>query len=164
MLRVFTIVYIIREDGKLLMMRRKSNRDINGGRLSAPGGKVEPGEDVLSAAKREAHEETGLVAHDAEYRGCYAYLSNTSLKNPAGIIHFVVIRQFSGELTQTCEEGSLEWLSRSEIFLDPTFEQDHRDTLSQILDTPDIVGAIGIWKDGKPEKWFHSKEFYESRR
>jgi ADP-ribose pyrophosphatase YjhB (NUDIX family) len=49
------VAYIRREDGKLLSVTRKGT-----GQHSAPGGKVEPGETLVDAMKREVREEIGL--------------------------------------------------------------------------------------------------------
>jgi len=48
------VAYILREDGKILSVTRKDT-----GQHSAPGGKVEPGESLYDAMKREVKEETG---------------------------------------------------------------------------------------------------------
>ncbi|MBO2451198.1 NUDIX domain-containing protein [Actinomadura barringtoniae] len=48
-----------REDGKVFMLRRH-NTGYRDGWLCPPAGRIEPGEDVLAAALREAHEETGV--------------------------------------------------------------------------------------------------------
>jgi 8-oxo-dGTP diphosphatase len=48
-------------DGQVLLQER-SGRVHQGGTWSTPGGALEPGEDALAAAAREAHEELGLEA------------------------------------------------------------------------------------------------------
>jgi 8-oxo-dGTP diphosphatase len=48
------VAYILRDDGKILSVSRKET-----GQRSAPGGKVEPGETLYDAMKREVKEETG---------------------------------------------------------------------------------------------------------
>jgi len=49
---------IIEYDGKYLLVRQRSN---NGTFWCLPGGGIEPGEDIISALKRELVEETGVV-------------------------------------------------------------------------------------------------------
>lgn len=48
-----------REDGRVLVIER-ANTGYADSRLVVPGGKLEPNEDVLSAAIREAREEVGV--------------------------------------------------------------------------------------------------------
>lgn len=160
--KVFTLVYVVRADGNILMMRRTPDRAINAGRLSAPGGKVERGEGIIEAASRELREETGLEALDPAYRGCYAYTTDRP-GNPAGIIHFVTVRRFGGELAPHHAEGTLDWYPPQAIFADPSFEADHRATLGQILGTSDTIAAIGHWKGAELALWHDSAPFYGLR-
>lgn len=46
-------------DGHVLLQKRAEGTHI-GGTWSTPGGAIDPGEDVLAAAAREAHEELGV--------------------------------------------------------------------------------------------------------
>lgn len=46
--------------GKLLIMKRADHDDVFPSHFEIPGGSVDPGEDVLTAVKRETKEETGL--------------------------------------------------------------------------------------------------------
>jgi len=49
-------------DGKVLLVKR--GRSPSKGFYAFPGGRVEPGETLEDAARRELLEETGVVAHD----------------------------------------------------------------------------------------------------
>lgn len=52
---VSTVIYKHERTDTMLVLRRSDN-----GKWNFPGGKVEPGENLALAAKREIHEETGL--------------------------------------------------------------------------------------------------------
>jgi len=53
---------LIIHEGKILVLREAATYDegTNGGRYQLPGGRVEPGENIFDALKREVQEETGL--------------------------------------------------------------------------------------------------------
>lgn len=52
-------------EGKVLVARRSPDAHL-GGLWEFPGGRVESGEDVVAAARRELREETGLYASEIE--------------------------------------------------------------------------------------------------
>ena len=60
------LCFILKED-RLLLIRKL--RGLGAGKISAPGGKIEPGETALESAFREAKEEVGVVPHAPQARG-----------------------------------------------------------------------------------------------
>ena len=56
------LVALFEEDGesRVVLTRRSTQLRTHQGQVSFPGGRIEPGEDALDAALREAHEEIGL--------------------------------------------------------------------------------------------------------
>ena len=52
-----------------LMIHRPSNMRAHPGQVAFPGGKIDPGEDAVEAALREAHEELGIRAEDVTVIG-----------------------------------------------------------------------------------------------
>ena len=77
------------EDGQahVVLTRRSSGLRSHTHQVSFPGGRLDRGEDALSAAQREAHEEVGLDPSTVEVIGRLARL-RTAL-NPAPITPFV---------------------------------------------------------------------------
>ena len=66
-----TAVYVLSPDHKqvLLIHRNKSAEDVHHGKYLSLGGHVEPNEDVLTCARREVYEESGLTTTDLTLRG-----------------------------------------------------------------------------------------------
>ncbi len=60
-LRIEVALVVALREGRVLVARREAGRHL-AGLWEFPGGKVEPGEDPTTAARRELEEETGLVA------------------------------------------------------------------------------------------------------
>lgn len=58
--KVYSNLIIQRMDGKVLFLKRSPIDSFCTGQWCLPGGKVEPGEDAVTAAVRETREETGL--------------------------------------------------------------------------------------------------------
>lgn len=57
----YSVTNFLHVGNEYLFILRDSKRKIDGGKLNGIGGKVEKGEDYLSAAIRETKEETGLT-------------------------------------------------------------------------------------------------------
>lgn len=61
-----TLLFVV-ADERVLLIRKK--RGLGAGKMSAPGGRIEPGESPLDGAIREVVEETGVTPTDVEQRG-----------------------------------------------------------------------------------------------
>ncbi len=95
------------EDGRILLTRRAIHPAH--GKWTFPGGYVDWGEPVESAAVRETHEETGLTVNLAGLVGVYSY--------PATPVVIVVYeaRVTGGTLTLCHENDRVEWVGLDAI-------------------------------------------------
>ena len=96
-------------DGMVLGMWRYKHgpRRVN---LGLPAGYLETGEDALSAARRELHEEAGLALEDWQHLGRYCVDGNRSQARA----HFFVAREcrfIEGCASDDLEEQIAEWLT-----------------------------------------------------
>jgi ADP-ribose pyrophosphatase YjhB (NUDIX family) len=98
------------KDGRLLMIKEHKNEA--GPTWNFPSGHVEPGEDLIAAARRETREETGLDVKVLESAGLFQFISRTG--------HPVILFQFTAEIAGgsiELEEGITEysWFTAREI-------------------------------------------------
>ena len=102
---------VVIENEKLLLVTRK--KDPFKGFLTFPGGKVDEGEKVEDAVKRELREETSLDIEPTDILGVYSDPS----RNPRGhrISVAFIAKVISGEAKPSSDAESIEWLSVNEI-------------------------------------------------
>ncbi len=105
-----TLIFIIRGES-VLLLKGAPHKRIWGGYYNGVGGHIEQGEDVLSAARRELAEETGLVPDSLWLIGTVTV--NTGQQVGIGLYVMKGISN-KGE-TLPSEEGELEWVPFDEI-------------------------------------------------
>lgn len=103
---------VIEKDGKILMT--KSPKWSN--KWTFPGGHVEPGENLLGAAKREAFEETGLKLDNGMVISSGELIDSKDFHRPAHFVYFDILFKIkSGEVTLDGQElTSYGWFSIDE--------------------------------------------------
>ncbi len=69
----------------VVFIMKASDGSLHGGQIAFPGGKVEPGEEVLAAALRETQEEIGVAPEQLEVLGSLGYFSTMTTGYDAAV-------------------------------------------------------------------------------
>ncbi|RCW44512.1 8-oxo-dGTP diphosphatase [Halopolyspora algeriensis] len=70
---------VVDHEGSVLLLQRPAE-DVRSGEWELPSGAVEPGEDLMTALRREITEETGLVVSEVlGYLGAFDYTSDSGM-------------------------------------------------------------------------------------
>jgi 8-oxo-dGTP diphosphatase len=122
-----TLIFITRGNTVLLIKGAPTKR-LWANRYNGIGGHIERGEDALSAARRELHEETGLKSVDLRLVG--TVLIDASAERGIGL--YVFRGEYaSGQLVESTE-GVLDWVSVEQLDEYPLVE-DLKTLLPRIL-------------------------------
>jgi 8-oxo-dGTP diphosphatase len=105
-----TLIFLTRNE-RVLLIKGASDKRLWAGLYNGVGGHIEEGEDVLSAARRELAEETGLRDADLWLCGTITIDTGTS----PGIAIFVLRGECSQGEPMPSTEGELEWIPFEEI-------------------------------------------------
>ncbi len=123
-----TLIFIIRGDS-VLLLRGDPGKRIWAEEYNGVGGHVEEGEDVLTAARRELKEETGLKGQGIHLVGTVTIDTN---QNP-GIGLYIFLGKYQGGQISASREGQLNWVKISDLSSLPLVE-DLPSLLPRVLD------------------------------
>ncbi len=150
--------FILSDDGnKTLMVHRiKREGDLHFGKYNGLGGKMEPGEDIISCLRREISEEAGVICEEIHLRGTINWQGFG--KNGEDWFGFIfLITKFSGVPYSSNDEGDLVWIDITRMHTLPMWEGD-KHFLPLVFDgDPKVFHGNMPYKDDKPVSWHYSR-------
>ena len=108
-LRINVVAGIIINQNKILIGKRK-DKDIGGGKWEFPGGKIEVGETNSEALERELYEELGISVKIGKELMNYEHLFKTTIYN----ITFMEITDYEGEIRNNAH-SEIKWVKFSKL-------------------------------------------------
>lgn len=139
-----TLIFLTRAD-QVLLLRGAPHKRLWANLYNGVGGHIERGEDLLSAARRELREETGLQPSDLWL--CGTVIIDTG-QNP-GIIIFVLRGECQQGNLQSSDEGTLEWVAFERLA-----------SLALVEDLPVLLPRVLAHQRGEPP--FAARYDYDS--
>jgi len=100
---------------ELLLLKGAPNKRLWANKYNGIGGHVEPGEDFLTAARRELAEETGLQDVRLILRGVLNIAVHPSGDAPNGVAVFVFTGRTHERGVRASSEGSLHWVPMTDV-------------------------------------------------
>jgi 8-oxo-dGTP diphosphatase len=104
---ILRVLVFLRNDSDVLLLKGAPNKRIWANMFNGVGGHVEVNEDVLSAAKREVQEETGLSIESLDLR---AVVNIDAGDRDLGILMFAFVGWTNSRQTVASHEGALHWI------------------------------------------------------
>jgi 8-oxo-dGTP diphosphatase len=152
-----TLAYVFSPDGRRVLMVHRNARpgDPHLGKYNGLGGKLDPGEDIVSGIKRELHEEAGIACDALELAGTISWPGFG--KRGEDWFGFVFrVTAFTGTPPASNPEGTLEWVEVGRVLDLPLWEGD-RYFLPLVFDLtgPQFHGVMP-YSGGKPTGWSYS--------
>jgi 8-oxo-dGTP diphosphatase len=117
-LKKVAVICILKHKDKFLLLERlrEPNKDL----FTPLGGKIDPYETPLNAAKRETLEESGIVVEDMDFCGILTETSPTKYNWTS----YVYMAEIDYQEAPDCNEGVLKWIKADEILNIPTPKTD----------------------------------------
>lgn len=117
MKQVITVRAIIKNNDKVLLLRRSPDCALFAGFYELPGGKVEFGEDPKASLQREVEEETGCEVEAIQLSDVYSTIDSTNLQKQYISLVFWVSTKEAQTIKLDSEHDKYVWKKMSEIQL-----------------------------------------------
>jgi 8-oxo-dGTP diphosphatase len=151
-----TLGYVFSPDrGRILMIRRDARPDdIHYGYYNGLGGKLEPGEDVVTGLRREIHEEAGIDCTGVELAGTISWPGfGRDGENWFGFLFRITA--WTGTPHEKNDEGSLHWIAVDDVLSGqlPMWESDRHFLPLVFASKPEVFHGVMPFAAGKAISW-----------
>jgi 8-oxo-dGTP diphosphatase len=102
------------KDGKILLLKRSSSNKFFVGKWQLPGGKVDFGEDIQRAIKREIYEETGRKYSSLRLEKVFS-LTEKFNGEKNNVFLMVFLGKFKGKISLSCEHSQAKFFTMKSI-------------------------------------------------
>ncbi|MFC7527953.1 NUDIX domain-containing protein [Actinoplanes sp. GCM10030250] len=156
---VATLGYVFSPDRRNILMIRRDTRpdDIHYGYYNGLGGKLEPGEDVVTGIRREIHEEAGLDCTTVDLAGTISWPGfGRNGENWLGFLFRVT--GWTGTPHSGNDEGSLHWVPISEVLAGrvPMWESDRHFLPLVFAENPAVFHGVMPFAAGRALSWAYT--------
>jgi 8-oxo-dGTP diphosphatase len=143
-MKLATLCYVRKDKHTLMIHRIKKQHDMHAGKWNGLGGKLEMGESPEECARREIHEESGLVAQNLILKGVLTF---PAFANDEDWYTFVfLVTEYEGTLVNS-PEGVLKWIPNEELLNLNLWAGDR--VFIPWLDRPEFFSGKFIYIDGE---------------
>lgn len=153
-----TLGYVLSPDQKQVLMihRNKREDDLHLGKYNGLGGKLDPGEDIITGMRREIEEEAGIICEEMKLRGTINWKGFGG--GDTGSFGFIfLITKFKGDVLKENPEGELAWHNIDSI-MDLNMWEGDRHFLPLVFDSdPRIFHGIMPYVGDKPQGWSYTR-------
>jgi 8-oxo-dGTP diphosphatase len=157
---IATLGYVLSADGRSILMIRRDTRpdDLHFGYYNGLGGKLEPGEDVLTSLRREIQEEAGIDCTQVEQAGTVSWPGfGRDGENWFGFLFRVTA--WTGTPRTANDEGSLHWVEIAEVLAGrvPMWESDRHFLPLVFAPSPRMFHGVLPFAGGRAVSWSYTE-------
>lgn len=155
-----TLGYVLSPDrSRVLLIHRNTRPDDPAfGKYNGLGGKVDPGEDVLTGMRRELREEAGIEATGLTLRGTVSW-PGFGKRGEDWFGFLYLITEWTGEPLTANHEGTLEWTPLPTLLnLSLNLWPGDRYFLPLVFDDdPRPFHGVMPYQNGQPVRWEYAR-------
>lgn len=122
MKQTLTVRAVIKQDNKVLLLRRAAGNPKYIGLFELPGGKVDFGEDPRASLQREIAEETGREVETQQIFDVHSELDVSDLKHQYIVLVFLVTLRADTQLELSSEHDKYAWKKLADVQLNEVTE------------------------------------------